>query len=149
VEPLGSLAQLAGRLRAAQHQHRQHGKTGTVERQRLVEQVAVLRRTASGTARQTCPAATNEPRDGIANRLLVVVDDRLTAGRLVRREAQRVERQRVGVGRRALLLDQRAEHAQFGGIGLDHSWITTPGAYATPPETASTSGRSGPSQTRY
>ena len=45
---------------------------------------------------------------------LVVVDDRVAVGRLVARQAQRVEAQRVGVRRRALLLEQAAEDADLG-----------------------------------
>ena len=120
VQALGSRPQLARRLRAAQHQH---GEQRQLRRRRAT----APRRADGGTSSRGCraarearPAAAHEPGDRLADRLLVVVDDRLAAGRLVGREAQRVQRQRVGVGRRALLLDQRAEHAQLGGVGLDH-----------------------------
>ena len=149
VQTLGALAQLARRLGSAQHQHGEHGELGPAERQRLVEQMAVLRGAAAGTAREPRPAATNEPGDGVADRVLVVVDDRLAASRLVGRQAQRVQRQRIGVGCRALLLDQRTENAQLGGVGLDHRWITTPEPTTHPVDRAPRASRHQGSKTRY
>ena len=59
-----------------------------------------------------------QARDRAADRLLVVVDDRVAVGGLVARQAQRVERQRVPVGRRALLLQQAADDAKLDGIRI-------------------------------
>src|ERR1019366_4247228 len=87
--------------------------------------MAILGGAAAGTARQPRPAATDEPGDRVADRALVVVDDRIAAGRLVGGKAQRVQRQRIRIGRRALLLDQRPQDAQLSGVGFGQSWITT------------------------
>ena len=49
VQALGALLELAGRLRAAQHEHAQHRELVLGQTERLVEQVAVL-------AARGCPA---------------------------------------------------------------------------------------------
>src|SRR5581483_4838375 len=69
----------------------------------------------------------------LADLLLVVVDDRVARGRLVAGEPQRVQRQRVGVGRRPLLLDQAAENADLDRVGI-HRWKSsaTPNAVSLP-----------------
>ena len=61
VQPVGALPQLGRRLRAAQHQQREHGDLRVVERERAVEQVAVLRRARPGPAREPHPAAPRQP----------------------------------------------------------------------------------------
>ncbi len=95
-----------GRLRPAQHQHGEQGLLVARQAGLLVEQVAVLGRAAGGGQPGPAPAA--EAVQRAADRLLVVVDDRVAVGRLVARVPQRVQGQRVGVGRGALLLDQAA-----------------------------------------
>jgi hypothetical protein len=50
----------------------------------------------------------------VADGVVVVVDDRLAVRQLVAGRAQRVEGQRVGVGRRALLLEQAAQDPDLG-----------------------------------
>ena len=57
-----------------------------------------------------------EPVERGADRGLVVVDHRIAVGRLVARQPQRVQRERVLVGRRALLLDQAGHHADLDGV---------------------------------
>ena len=99
---------------AAQQQHAQDGLLVGRDPERLVDEVAVLRRAAAAAARVADPAPAAEPLQRGAQRRLVVVDDRIAVRRLVAGESQRVERQRVLVGRRALLLQQAAEHALFG-----------------------------------
>jgi hypothetical protein len=63
-----------------------------VEPERLVEQVAVLGRAAAVAAGEPRPAAAAEPVQRVADRRLVVVDDRVAVRRLVAGEPQRVER---------------------------------------------------------
>ena len=57
VQALGARAQLAGRLRAAQHQHRQQRELGIVQPERPVERVPVLHRAPVGPARERRPLA--------------------------------------------------------------------------------------------
>ena len=51
-----------------------------------------------------------------ADRVLVVVHHRVAVGGLVAGQPQRVERERIDVGRGPLLLDQAADHADLDGI---------------------------------
>jgi len=51
----------------------------------------------------------------IADGRLVVVDDGVAVGRLVAGEPQRVEAEGVGLGGRALLLEQAPEDPDLGG----------------------------------
>ena len=80
------------------------------EAERLVEQVLVLDRARGRPARQRRPLAPPQPVQRRADRRLVVVHHRVAVGRLVARQPQRVERERVLVRRRALLLDQARDH---------------------------------------
>ena len=76
---------------------------------------------APGAARKPHPAPVGHPRERVANGRLVVVDDRIPVRRLVAREPERVEGERVLVGCRALLLDQAAEHAELDGISVHYT----------------------------
>ena len=51
---------------------------------------------------------------GVAHDGLIVVDDRISVCRLIAGQAQRIERQRIGVGGRSLLFKQAAEHPDLG-----------------------------------
>ena len=116
MQPVGALLQLAGRLRAAQHQHAEHRDLVVGEPERLLHELPVLHRAAALARREPRPLLAPEPLQRVADRLLVVVDDGVAVRRLVAGEAERVERQRVGVGRRSLLLDQAAEHPDLDGV---------------------------------
>src|SRR5205823_2656244 len=89
-----------------------------VEAERIAEQVPELGGAAAGPARQPRPAAARQAVERAADRRLVVLDDRVTVGRLITGETERVQRERVDVGRRPLLLDQTAEDADLDGIGI-------------------------------
>jgi hypothetical protein len=52
------------------------------------------------------------------DRALVVLDDGVAVRRLVAREPQRVQRERILVRRRPLLLDQAAEDADLDGVDV-------------------------------
>ncbi len=113
VHALGALLELARRLCAAQHQHADNRLLAVLERQRFGEQVSILWRAAARAAGQPREAAAFEAVQRVADRRLVVVDHGLAVRRLVARQAQRVQRQRVGIGRGALLFHQAAEHADL------------------------------------
>ena len=118
VQALGALEQLARGLRPAQHHHGQHRLLLGPDLQRLVEQVAELGRAAAVVAGQPREAPAAEAVERVADRLLVVGDHRLAVGALVAGRAQRVQGQRIGVGRRALLLEQAARgRAALRGSG--------------------------------
>ena len=125
MEALAARPQLGRRLRPAEHQHGEQRELRLGELQRLVQQVAELHRPAARAAREPCPAAVPEPLERGADLALVVVGDRVAVGRLVRGEAQRVQRERVLVGRRPLLLDQAAEHPQLDGIRVHCPRVNT------------------------
>ena len=83
------------------------------------------RRAGGGTSRPGCPARSRAApsrgaRGGRArpDLRLVVVDDGLAVRRLVAGEPERVQRERVLVGRRALLLDEAAEDPDLDGVGV-------------------------------
>ena len=120
LHPLRPLLELAGRLRAAQQQHGEHGELAVVEAERLVEQVAELVGAARVAAREPRVAALGEPVQRLADHRLVVFDDRVAVRRLVAREPQRVQAERVLVRRRALLLDQAAEDAHLDRVEVHH-----------------------------
>ena len=72
-------------------------------------------RAAAGAAGQAGEAAALQTVQRVADDRVVVVDHRVAVGGLVARQPQRVERQRIGVGGRALLLQQAAEHPDLAG----------------------------------
>ena len=118
IEPLDPLLQLPGRLRAAEHEHGEQRDLRGNPAERVVEQVAVLGDPAAGAAREPHPAAAREAVERPADLGVVVVDDRIAIRGLVAGEPERVQRERVLVGRRPLLLDQAAEDADLNGVGV-------------------------------
>src|SRR3954447_10681127 len=75
-----------------------------------------LRHPRARATRETRPAAPAELVEGRTDRAFVVIDNGVAVRRLVRRETQPIQRERVLVGRRSLLLDQAAEDAQLHGV---------------------------------
>ncbi len=116
VQPVRALVELARRLGAAQHEHAQNGRLVGLEAERFVEELPVLGRAAPGPAREARPAAAGEPLQSIVDLALVVCDDGLAVRRLVAREPEGVQRERVLIGRRPLLLEEAAEHAKLDGV---------------------------------
>ena len=107
VQPLRPLLQLAGGLWAAQHQHCQDGELSARDADRLVEEVAVLRRTAACTAREPDPASCATGARAPAR----IVDSSYstTGSRFVvwlQASRRRVQRERIRIRRRVLLLDR-------------------------------------------
>ena len=80
--------------------------------------MAVLERTAAGSAREPDPAAVRQPLERRPYLRLLVDDDGITVRHLVAREPERVERERVDIRRRALLLDQAAQNPDLDGVGV-------------------------------
>ena len=138
VEPVKSLRpllQLSRRLRAPEHQDAEHRRRVPLEPELLVEELPVLRRPAPRPARDACPAAARQTLQRVVDLPLVVVDDRVAVRRLVAGEPERVESERVLVGRRALLLEQAAEHAELDCVGVHARSVRHPigPVSATPP----------------
>src|SRR5205807_4317494 len=98
VQPVAALLELADRLRSAQHQHPEQRKLFHRERERLVEEMAVLERAAAGTTGEPGPAAVREAVERSLDLALLVDDDRFTIRRLVAGEPERVQGQRIRVG---------------------------------------------------
>jgi predicted protein tyrosine phosphatase len=118
MKPLGALLQLADRLRAPQHEDAQERRLAVREPERLVEELTVLRSAAAGAARNARPAPAREPLECLVDLALVVRDDRIAVRRLVAGEPQGVERQRVLIGRRALLLEQASKHTELDVVRI-------------------------------
>ena len=112
VQAVGAGPQLARRLRASQQEEGDDGPLAVVERQPLVEHLAVLRGPGPG-ARVHDPgqALCLQPVDRGEHLVLRDVHHRVAARRLVARRAQRVEGQRVGRRDGPLLLEEAADHA--------------------------------------
>jgi ferritin-like protein len=108
-------SELPARLRPAQQQDGEHGELLASESQRLLGEVAVLGRAARVSAGEAGQAVARKPLGGVAHRLLGVGDDRVAVRRLIAREAQRVEAQRVLIRSREALLEQAPQHALLGG----------------------------------
>src|SRR5213079_2394571 len=64
----------------------------------------------------------------VANRRLVVFDDRVAVRRLVACEPERVQRERILIRCRPLLLDQTAEDANLDGVGVHATLRSDAGA---------------------
>ena len=77
--------------------------------------MAVLRRAAAPAAGQAREATALQPVERLTDDTVVVVHHGVAVGRLVAREPQPVQRERVHVRRRALLLKQAAKHPRLGG----------------------------------
>ena len=116
MQAVGALLELARGLRAAEHEHAEDGDLVVREPERLLHELPVLDAAAALPRREPRPLLPPEALQRLADRLLVVVDDGVAVRRLVAGEPQRVQRQRVGVGRRSLLLDQAAEHPDLDGV---------------------------------
>src|SRR6266511_4845153 len=95
----------------------------------------VLERAAAGTAREPGPAPIRHTFEGGLDLPLVVVDDGIAVRRLVTRETERVQRERIGVRGRPLRLDQAAEDADPDGVGMHGESIVVRGAKLAPART--------------
>jgi hypothetical protein len=112
--PLGARLQLAWGLRSPQQQDGEHRELLAVQTQAILGEVAVLGDAGGMAARQPRQAVLAQPLRRRKDGVLVIAGHRITVGRLVAGETQRVDRQRILVRRRPALLDQAAEHALLG-----------------------------------
>jgi hypothetical protein len=71
---------------------------------------------APSSESESRPALAVKPLERLPDRRLVVGDHRVAVRGLVAGEAERVQRQRVDIGRRSLLLDQAAENPDLDGV---------------------------------
>ena len=78
----------------------------------------VLQRAASGAARDPRPTAVRKAVERLPDLTFVVFDDGVAIGRLIAGEPERVERERVLIRGRPLLLDQAAEDANLDGADV-------------------------------
>jgi len=112
--PLRAPLQLTRGLRSAQEQDAQDRQLLLVQPQGLLGQVAVLDGTARVPAGQPRHPVARQPLRRFSHGVLVVGRHRIPIGRLVARQPQRVERERVLIGGREALLDQAPEHTLLG-----------------------------------
>jgi hypothetical protein len=116
IEPLDPLLELARRLGAAEHEHGEQRDLRRDAAERVVEQMAELGGTATRPAREPHPAAPGEAVERRPDLRHVVVDDGIAVRRLVAGVPECVQGERVLIGRRALLLDQAAEHPDLNCV---------------------------------
>ena len=131
--------QLARRLRAAQHQHGEQAHSAARQAERLPRACAGTSwsvRSTSSPDGSSAAARAARARARISRSRVSSTGSRLV--RLVAGEAQRVERQGVGVRGGALLLDQAAEHPHLNRVGL-HAPETSQTIRRAPDPAATTS----------
>jgi len=127
MKPIAALLQLAGRLRAAEHEHAEDRGLVVRKPDCLLDELPVLDGATALTGGESRPLLAPQPLESVADRLLVVVDNRIAIRGLVARETQRIECQWVGVRRRPLLLDQATEHPDLDGVCIHgHSLCMDP-----------------------
>ena len=112
--PLGPRLELARRLRAAEQEHGENRQLLAIEIERLLGQVPVLDGAAAVAAGQPGQPVQAQPLRCLPDRRLVIGGDRVAVGRLIARQPQTIERQRILIRGRPALLDQAPEHPLFG-----------------------------------
>ena len=122
VEPFRARADLRHRLRAAHEEHAQDRGFGRQQRETLVDHLAELRRAlAVRRMDEAHEAGVLQVVDGSLHGGRVVRHHRPAIRALVARGDEPVERHRVAVGHRALLLEQAAEYPHLLEVQLDHA----------------------------
>ena len=114
VEAVGTAAELAGGLRAAEDEEAEEGDLVAAEVEDGAEAVLVLGN--AGVADRGDDVEVFEGVEGLANLVLGEIEDGIAAGALVAGADKRVERERIVLGGGDLLLDERAEDAELDGI---------------------------------
>ena len=125
MQPFGPLLELTERLWPTQHQDGEQRDLLVRKRERFIEQVAVLERAAAGAAREPRPTTMRHPVERRLDLTFFVGNDRLAVRRLIACKPQRVQRERIRVRCRALLLDQATENSDLYGIGVHEKERTT------------------------
>ena len=113
MEAARAPANLADGLRAAQHQHTEGGQLRRRQLEDLTRHVLVLRHAALAPVEDVDEVLPPQRVYRLLDRPLVIVNRGVAVRDLVARVHQRVQRQRVVVGRRQLLLDERADDAHL------------------------------------
>jgi hypothetical protein len=111
VQAFAIQPQLARRLRAAQHQHREQRRGLRRHAQRLLETVREAGHPTAADFRHQ--AQRGQGFDGLEQFAVARLHQRMAAGLLIASRRQRVQRQGVAVGHRALLFDEGADDAGF------------------------------------
>ena len=140
VKPLSARAQFTGGLGAAQHQHAQHGGLPTAQVDDLRQAVRMLGHphiVAAQARRQSLGTQSGQRR---LYRILVVRDHRLAVGFLVASVHQRVQRERVILGRRDLFFHEGAQHPRLNVVQLD-AHAPNPGWRPSPAPTPASGSR--------
>lgn len=114
VEAVGTAAQFAGSLRAAEKQEAEDGRLVAAE----IEDGAgtVLELGDAGVADRGGKSEIFEGVEGLTNLLLVQIEDGIAAGTLVAGGEKRIEGEGVDLGRGDLFFNESAENAELDGI---------------------------------
>lgn len=113
VEALGARAQFAGRLRAAQQKHGDHGLLAAPQAEALDEAVAVSDDAAARFGQRVDPAPLLKLAERGQDGGFVVIGDRFAVRLLVAGGDQRVEGEGVIFGSRKIFFRQRAQHTDL------------------------------------
>jgi hypothetical protein len=110
VQALGAGAELTRGLRTAQQEDRDQRRLGAVETQLLLEPLVILHHPKAGRLDEPDQLPVAQVPQRVDQSRLVISHDRVTAGGLVARREQSVQRQRVRVRYCPLLLQQGSQH---------------------------------------
>ena len=119
VQPLSAGPELARGLGAAQQQHGDQRTLAGIKTERLVEELVELQSPLAAPVpdHPHQPFSLQRARTGL-DRLVAVVDDRVPAGALVARRAQRVDAEGIAGGHGDLLLQQGPQDPLLGGLQM-------------------------------
>ena len=115
MQALGAAAQFAGSLRPAQQQHTHQRRLGATEIERLAQPMLVLGHAAIRGPRAAGQPHIFKPMQSLAHRFFIQIHDRLAVGALIACVHQRVQRERIVVGRGRFFFHESAQYAGFGG----------------------------------
>jgi hypothetical protein len=111
VESVGAATEFAGSLRAAEHEETQDGGLIAAEIEDSADPVLVLGDASIADCGDE--GKVFEQVEGLANLFLGEIKHRVAAGALVARIDQRVERERIVLGRGDLFFDKGAQYAKL------------------------------------
>ena len=116
MQALGALLQLTGRLRAAQHEHGEQRDSACESPTASSSRCRYLTTRLPGPLARRAQPLRESPASAIRIVSSSYDDDGIAVRRLVAGEPQRVQRERIYVGSRPLLLDQAAENPELDGV---------------------------------
>src|SRR4030095_3297954 len=113
MQTLAASAQLTWRLRPAQQEHAEQSGFSACEVEHLLQSMLILGYAAVGAARRSSPSFFLQTGERIPHGIFLQRHDRLAIVLLVASVYERIQRQRIVVGSRDVLLDERAKNSRF------------------------------------